>query len=160
MFEVTLIIVAFFFAHDGNHTRRRVIVLILPEQRSVWSTKATNLVCIIAHILHVEHTVVSLIRHAHPIRVWLAPSRTEVRDARLGPSASRCGFLSGDQRDSGRLSQLLVLLQVIIQDVELAVDLAYILLEQPKFLLNDALLLQLVLVIIVVVFIFGLSIGG
>ena len=94
--------------------------------------------------------------------MWLAPGRAEVRDAWLGPSASRCGFLSGDQCDSGRLSQLLVLLQVVIQNVELAVDLTYILLELSKFFLNDAFLFQLVLVIIVVIFffIFGLGIGG
>ena len=141
MLKVTLVIITFFFARDGNHKRRRVIVLILPEQSFVRSTKSANLVCIIAHILHVEHTVVSLIRHAHPIRMWLAPSRAEVRNARLCPSASRRGFLAGDKRDSGGLGQLLVLLQVVIQNVELAVDLTYILLEQSKFFLNYTLLL-------------------
>ena len=101
MVEVTLVIVAFFLAHNGNHKRRRVIVRILPEQNLLRSTEAANLVCIIAHVLHVEDTVVSLIRHAHPIRMRLAPGRAEVRDARLCPTASCCGFLAGDQRDSG-----------------------------------------------------------
>ena len=158
MFKVTLVIVAFLLARDGNHERRRVIVLILPEQSFVRSTKATNLICVVAHILHIEYTIVSLIRQAHPVRMWLSPGRAEIRNARLCLSASRRGFLAGDQRDSGGLCQLLILLQVVIQDVELAVDLTYILLEQPKFFLNDALLLQLV--ISVVRLIIGFSIDS
>ena len=63
-------------------------------------------------------------------------------------TSTRSRVLARNERNSSRLSQLLILLQVIVQDVELVIDLTDVLFKLPEFLLDNALLLLIKLLLL------------
>ena len=68
-------------------------------------------------------------------------------------TSTRSRVLSRNERNPGRLRQLLILLQIVVQDVELVIDLTDVLFKLAEFLLDDALLLiQLLLILLILLF--------